>query len=267
MAMRNLIKGTRPELSGDFLLSQIDLARLPANVAIIMDGNGRWAARRGLPRVAGHRAGAASVRRAVESSTKLGIRCLTLYAFSTENWKRPRSEVDALMRLLREFLGKELRNLHKNNIRFQVLGRCEGLDAKLLGEIRRAEQFTSGNTGLTLSIAVNYGGRTEIVDACRRLALEVSEGRLSPSEIEDRHISENLYTRSLPDPDLLIRTSGEMRLSNFLIWQIAYAEIHVTPTLWPDFAERDLYEAVIDYQNRDRRFGGIKQAAEVTAVQ
>ena len=267
MAMRNFIKGTSPELSGDFLLSQIDPARLPAHVAIIMDGNGRWAARRSLPRVAGHRAGASAVRRAVEASAGLGIGCLTLYAFSTENWKRPRSEVDALMRLLKEFLGKELRNLHKNNVRFQTIGRCEGLDAKLLGEIRKAEQLTSGNTGLTLSIAINYGGRTEIVDACRRLALEVSEGRLSPSEIEDRHISENLYTRSLPDPDLLIRTSGEMRLSNFLIWQVAYSEIHVTPTFWPDFSERDLYEAVIDYQNRDRRFGGLRQAPEATPIQ
>ncbi|HYP27948.1 MAG TPA: isoprenyl transferase, partial [Blastocatellia bacterium] len=265
--MRNLIKGTRPELNGAFLLSRIDPARVPAHVAVIMDGNGRWAARRSLPRVAGHRAGASAVRRTVEAAARLGIGCLTLYAFSTENWKRPRSEVDALMRLLREFLRKELRNLHKNNIRFQVIGRCEGLEAQLLEEIRKAEQFTSGNTGLTLSIAVNYGGRTEIVDACRRLALEVSEGRLSPSEIDDRHISENLYTRSLPDPDLLIRTSGEMRVSNFLIWQIAYSEIHVTPTCWPDFSDRDLYEAVLDYQNRDRRFGGLKHATEVPSVQ
>ncbi len=267
MAMINFIKGARPELSGELLPPQLDPSRLPAHVAIIMDGNGRWAARRGLPRVAGHRAGASAVRRAVEAAAKLGIGCLTLYAFSTENWKRPRSEVDALMRLLKEFLGKELRNLHKNNVRFQVLGRCEALEAKLLAEIRKAEQLTSGNTGLVLSIAINYGGRTEIVDACRRLALEVAEGRLLPSEIEDHHISSNLYTRSLPDPDLLIRTSGELRLSNFLIWQIAYAEIHVTPTYWPDFAERDLYEAIVDYQNRDRRFGGLKQAEEVASVQ
>jgi undecaprenyl diphosphate synthase len=267
MAMRNFIKGTRPELTADCLPPQLDLARLPEHVAIIMDGNGRWAARRSLPRVAGHRAGAAAVRRTVEAAARLGIGCLTLYAFSTENWKRPRAEVDALMRLLKEFLGKELRNLQKNNIRFQVLGRCERLEPKLLEEIRRAEQATSGNTGLVLSIAVNYGGRTEIVDACRRIAREVAEGRLSPSEIEDRHISDNLYTSSLPDPDLLIRTSGEMRLSNFLIWQIAYAEIHVTPTCWPDFGERDLHEAVLDYQNRDRRFGGLNQAREVTSVQ
>ena len=267
MAMRNFNKTTSPELSGDFLLRQMDPARLPAHVAIIMDGNGRWAARRRLPRVAGHRAGAAAVRRTVEAAARLGIGCLTLYAFSTENWKRPRSEVDALMRLLKEFLGKELRNLHKNNIRFQVLGRSDRLEGKLLDEIRKAERLTSENTGLVLSIAINYGGRTEIVDACRRLALEVSEGRLAPSEIEDRHISDNLYTRSLPDPDLLIRTSGELRLSNFLIWQIAYAEIHVTPTCWPDFAERDLYEAVIDYQNRDRRFGGLKQPPELTSIQ
>jgi undecaprenyl diphosphate synthase len=243
----------------DSLAIQLDPARLPSHVAIIMDGNGRWAARRGLPRVAGHRAGAEAVRRTVEAAARLGIGWLTLYAFSTENWKRPRIEVEALMQLLKEFLKKELKTLQKNDIRFQTLGRLEALPDSLQAEVKKAEQATSSNKGLSLNIAINYGARTEIVDAFRRIAWEAFAGRLRPERIDEELISERLYTASMPDPDLLVRTSGEMRISNFLLWQIAYSEIHVTETLWPDFGRSDLIKAILDYQNRDRRYGGLKQ--------
>jgi undecaprenyl diphosphate synthase len=256
--MKNFKRASESNLKDEYLFQQIDTARMPSHVAIIMDGNGRWAARRNLPRVAGHRAGATAVRRTVEAAAELHLGYLTLYAFSTENWKRPRAEVDALMKLLRKFLRKELANLQKNNIRFRMIGRSEGLDPALLEEIRQAEFETSKNTGLNLNIAINYGGRAEIVDAFRRIAWEVAAGRLNPEKITDEMISKRLYTESIPDPDLLIRTSGEMRVSNFLIWQIAYSEIYVTDTLWPDFDSTALLTALIDYQKRDRRFGGIK---------
>lgn len=256
--MKNLKRASEGNLKDDYLLRQIDPAKLPSHVAIIMDGNGRWASHRNLPRVAGHTAGATAVRRTVEAAAELHLGYLTLYAFSTENWKRPRAEVDALMKLLRKFLRKELANLQKNNIRFRMIGRSEGLDLVLLEEIRQAEEATSSNTGLNLNIAINYGGRTEIVDALRRIAWEVAAGRLNPEKITDEMISKRLYTESIPDPDLLIRTSGEMRVSNFLIWQIAYSEIYVTDTLWPDFDCTALLTALVDYQKRDRRFGGIK---------
>ncbi len=242
-------------------LPDIDPARLPSHVAIIMDGNGRWAANRGLPRVAGHRAGADAVRRTVEASAKLGLECLTLYAFSTENWKRPRFEVRALMELLVEFLRKELASLQKNNIRFRMIGQRKGLSPSVLEEIHRAELATCRRTGLQLNIALNYGGRAEIVEACRRLAADAARGKLRAEEIDERMIEDRLYTSSLPDPDLLIRTSGERRLSNFLLWQIAYSEIYVTETLWPDFCERELLAAIADYQKRDRRFGAVKDPA------
>jgi undecaprenyl diphosphate synthase len=241
----------------DSLAVQLDPARLPSHVAIIMDGNGRWAARRGLPRVAGHRAGAGAVRRTVETAARLGIGWLTLYAFSTENWKRPRVEVEALMQLLREFLRKELKALQKNNIRFQTIGRLDPLPESLRDEVCRAEEATSANAGLCLNIAINYGARSEMVDAFRRMAWEAFSGRLNPERIDEEMISSRLYTSRIPDPDLLIRTSGEMRISNFLLWQIAYSEIHVTETLWPDFGRSDLVRAIIDYQKRDRRYGGI----------
>lgn len=256
--MKNLKRATESNLEDDYLFQQLDTAKLPSHVAIIMDGNGRWAARRSLPRVAGHRAGATAVRRTVEAAAQLHLGHLTLYAFSTENWKRPRAEVEALMSLLRKFLRKELANLQKNNIRFRMIGRSEGLDPIVLEEIHHAEEATSANTGLNLNIAINYGGRSEIVDAFRRIGWEVATGRLNPEKITDELISKRLYTGSIPDPDLLIRTSGEMRVSNFLIWQIAYSEIYVTDTLWPDFDRRALLTALIDYQKRDRRFGGIK---------
>jgi undecaprenyl diphosphate synthase len=249
--------------SEESLLQRVDLSRLPAHVAIIMDGNGRWAAKRNLPRVAGHRAGAKAVHRTVETAARLGLRGLTLYALSTENWKRPRLEVRALMQLLIEYLRKELKSLCENNIQFRMIGRRDRLHASVLDEVRRAELATCQNTGLRLNIAINYGGRAEIVDACRQLVSEAIEGRLRVDEIDEREIARGLYTYPMPDPDLLIRTSGENRLSNFLLWQIAYAEICVTSTLWPDFGERDFFKAIIEYQKRNRRFGAVPEAARV----
>lgn len=265
MAMR-ILESVRDESVEPYVLdARLDPSKLPSHVAIIMDGNGRWAASRKLPRIAGHRAGAEAVRRTVETSARLGLQCLTLYAFSTENWKRPRLEIRALMDLLTEFIHRELRSLKENNIRFRMIGRSEGLHISVLEQIRRAELATYNCTGLQLNIALNYGGRSEILDACRKLAAEAATGRLLPDNIDEETISRALYTHALPDPDLLIRTSGEMRVSNFLLWQIAYAEIHVTDTLWPDFSERDFFEALIEYQKRDRRFGGVKQLQEVSA--
>jgi undecaprenyl diphosphate synthase len=260
MAMRIFNKSISDE---EYLLQQIDRAKLPAHIAIIMDGNGRWAGKRSLPRVAGHHEGAESVRTIVETAARLGIKHLTLYAFSTENWKRPKLEVRALMDLLVEFIRKETLTLRKNNIKFQMLGRSEGLHISVLEQIRKAELSTFQNTGLQLNIAINYSGRAEILDACRQLAIDVAAGTVRAEEIDDELIASRLYTREMPDPDLLIRTSGEMRISNFLLWQIAYSEIYVTETLWPDFREMDFYQALLEYQKRDRRFGGITTLQEV----
>jgi undecaprenyl diphosphate synthase len=265
MAMRRFeIKSFDDELSSD-LLVQIDPERMPTHVAIIMDGNGRWAAQRSLPRVVGHRAGADAVRRTVETAARLELECLTLYAFSTENWKRPRFEIRTLMDLLTEYLRKELHSLKENNIRFRMLGRSEELHISVLEQIRKAELSTFQNTGLQLNIALNYGGRAEIVDAIKKIAREITAGRLKADDINEELVNQNLYNSSLPDPDLLIRTSGEMRISNFLLWQIAYAEMYVTETLWPDFGERDLLTGIIEYQKRDRRYGRVHQLEEVSA--
>ena len=234
-----------------------DLARLPRHVAIIMDGNGRWAKQRGSPRVEGHRAGIASVREAVETCARLELDALTLYAFSVENWKRPRFEIVTLMSLLKEYLNRELANLLKNDIRFRVVGRMNELDASVQKELAKGLAATSSCRGMTFNIALNYGGRTEIVDACRSLANDVASGRLTPEQIDEETLGSRLGTAGLPDPDLLIRTSGEMRVSNFLLWQIAYSEIWVTPTLWPDFRKRHLFEAILDFQKRERRYGGV----------
>lgn len=263
MAMR-IIDFAVEQPGSEALLRELDPARLPRHVAVIMDGNGRWAAKKRLPRIAGHRAGADAVRRTVESAARLGLECLTLYAFSTENWKRPRFEIRALMDLLVEYLRKELHSLKENNIQFRMIGRSDELHLSVLEQIRKAELATFQNTGLRLNIALNYGGRAEIVDAFRALAHEVAAGRLNPIDINEETIQNNLYTNALPDPDLLIRTSGEMRVSNFLLWQIAYAELHVTSTLWPDFSERDLLLALTEYQKRDRRYGRV-QLEEVSA--
>jgi undecaprenyl diphosphate synthase len=235
------------------LARQIDFNRLPAHVAVIMDGNGRWAAMRHLPRVEGHRAGIDAVRDAVESSARLGIGVLTLYAFSVENWKRPRSEVSTLMTLLKRYLRLELNSLLDNDIRFKVIGRPDELSPDVREELAHAMDRTAGNHGMQFNIALNYGGRAEIVDAARRLI----ESGVRASDVDEKRLGDCLYTAGQPDPDLLIRTSGEMRVSNFLLWQIAYAEIWVTNTLWPDFRCRHLLEAIVDYQKRDRRYGGI----------
>ena len=239
------------------LLSQVDFARLPKHIAIIMDGNGRWARRRRLPRIAGHRAGAQAVRDAVEICSQLGVKALTLYAFSTENWKRPRTEIDTLMELLREYLRKELAEIHRNNIRLQILGRYEQLPFAVQQDLEDALRQTAGNTGMVLNVALNYSARTELVDAFNSILKNLRQKGGREPEVTEQTISDHLYTRGLPDPDLLIRTSGEMRVSNFLLWQIAYAEIWVTDTCWPDFTRRHLLQAILDFQKRERRYGGL----------
>jgi len=240
------------------LLAAIDWERLPRHIAIIMDGNGRWAAQRGQPRIAGHRAGVEAVRAAVDTGARLGLGALTLYAFSTENWKRPRYEVDALMRMLRKYLRIELDEIDRQNIRFQAIGRTEALAPNVRAEITRAAERTAKNDGMVLSVALNYGGRAEIVDACRAAMRQIIAGGGSPDELSEEEIARGLYTQGLPELDLLVRTSGELRISNFLLWQTAYSEIYVTDTLWPDFRRIHLLEAVVDYQQRNRRFGGLK---------
>jgi undecaprenyl diphosphate synthase len=243
------------------LARTLNFDALPRHVAIIMDGNGRWAAQRHLPRVEGHRAGIESVRDVVEASARLGIRVLTLYAFSVENWKRPRSEVSTLMTLLKRYLRIELETLMRNNIQFRVIGRAGELAPDIREELKSAQAQTAPNTGMLFNIALNYGGRAEIVDAARRAIAAA----ILPDELDERRFADLLYTAGQPDPDLLIRTSGEMRVSNFLLWQIAYAEIWVTDTLWPDFRCRHLLEAVAAYQKRDRRYGGIKSPEPVAS--
>jgi len=237
------------------LAREIQFDRLPVHVAIIMDGNGRWAAQRHLPRVEGHRVGIDSVRDSVETAARLGIQVLTLYAFSMENWKRPASEVGTLMQLLKRYLRLELKTLLGNNIRFRVIGREDELAPDVRGELKMAEEETARNTGMLFNIALNYGGRAEIVEAARRA---IASG-IAATDLDEQHFADLLYTAGQPDPDLLIRTSGEMRVSNFLLWQIAYAEIWVTDTLWPDFRKQHLLEAILAYQKRDRRYGGINQ--------
>jgi len=250
-------RGSRDES----LLAQVDWSRLPRHVAVIMDGNGRWAARRGQPRIAGHRAGVEAVRASVDTGARLGLGALTLYAFSTENWKRPRLEVDALMRMLKRYLRLELEEIDRQNIRFQPIGRTDALRDSVRRELQKAVERTERNTGMVLSVALNYGGRAEIVDAVRAAVRDlVAEGR-SPDEITEDDIGRHLYTRGLPELDLLVRTSGELRISNFLLWQAAYSEIYVTDTLWPDFRRTHLLEAVLDFQRRDRRFGGLELVA------
>jgi undecaprenyl diphosphate synthase len=235
------------------LVRRLDFARLPRHVAIIMDGNGRWAAMRHLPRVEGHRAGIDAVRDTVESSARLGIPVLTLYAFSVENWKRPDTEISSLMGLLKHYLRLELNSLLRNNIRFRVIGQRERLGPEICDELSQAEERTASNTGMLFNIALSYSGRAEIVDAARRA---IREG-IDPDRLDEQVFGSLLYTAGQPDPDLLIRTSGELRVSNFLLWQIAYAEIWVTDALWPDFRTRHLLEALVDYQKRDRRYGAI----------
>lgn len=254
MALDELLAWLPPGSPEEALARQVNFAQLPAHIAIIMDGNGRWASRRHLPRVEGHRAGIHAVRDVVETSARLGIGVLTLYAFSTENWKRPEAEVSTLMALLKRYLRAELNTLLTNNIRFRVIGRTQDLAPDIQDELADAEARTAANTGLLFNIALNYSGRAEITEAVRRM---IAAG-VTPAEVTEQRVGEFLFTAGQPDPDLLIRTSGELRISNFLLWQIAYAEIWVTDTLWPDFRARHLFDALLDYQKRDRRYGGLK---------
>ena len=256
--MQALLKALKPGGADWALAKAVDPYRLPAHIAIIMDGNGRWAKRRSLPRAAGHRAGAEAVRVTVETCAQMGIRVLTLYAFSAENWKRPRSEVDILWRLLRVYIRKELPTLQRSNIRLATIGRLEPLPQAARDELDAAERATGSNDGLRVNLALNYGGRHELVDAFNSILEQARQrGSLSDLRVDEATISAHLYTAGGPDPDLLIRTSGEMRVSNFLLWQIAYAELYVTDVLWPDFKRSDLLKAILDYQKRDRRFGGL----------
>ena len=239
------------------LLAAIRAHPLPEHVAVIMDGNRRWAARRGLPRMAGHREGVKAARRVVAAAATVGLRYLTLFAFSTENWTRPQDEVSTLMRLLEEAIVRELPELMSRNVRLRVLGRAHGVPLAVRRGIDRVVAATEHNSGLNLMMAFNYGGREELLDAFRALAEKVRAGELSPADISEAHVGRALYTDGIPDPDLLIRTSGEMRVSNFLLWQIAYTELWVTPTMWPDFGPLELYRALADFQRRTRRFGGV----------
>ncbi len=259
---KRLIKSLRLESlkkSEDFFLKRIDKDKLPLHIAIIMDGNGRWAKKRGLPRIAGHKAGTETVRRIVKIAAELNIRYLTLYAFSIENWRRPKGEVSALMNLIEEMLDAEAKDLHKNNVKFIVIGRLNKLSESLQKSIRDVMAITKNNTGLTLVLAINYGGRTEIVDCVRQIADKVKQKKLEPSKINEDTIIKHLYLPEVPDPDILIRSGGEKRVSNFLLWEIAYSEFWITPVLWPDFKRSDFFQAVFDFQRRKRRFGGLEE--------
>jgi undecaprenyl diphosphate synthase len=261
MSLDQLLASIPTGHADEALARQVNFAQLPKHIAIIMDGNGRWAAQRHLPRVEGHRAGIDSVRDSVETAARLGIQVLTLYAFSVENWKRPAAEISTLMMLLKRYLRLELNTLLSNDIRFQVIGRIEDLQRDVQEELTAAVERTATNRGMLFNIALNYGGRAEIVDAVRRA---MASG-IRPEQLDERGFANLLYTAGQPDPDLLIRTSGEMRVSNFLLWQIAYSEIYVTETLWPDFRRRHLLEAVLAYQKRERRYGGITSPAATVA--
>jgi undecaprenyl diphosphate synthase len=249
------------------LFEKLDLERLPRHVAVIMDGNGRWAQQRHLPRAAGHRSGTKTARSTIETCARLNIEALTLYAFSVENWRRQKTETDFLMQLLREYLRREMPLIQRNNIRMRFLGRSDELPKGVQDDMRDATERTSGNHGMVLCVAMNYGGRAEIVDAVNAIVAE-QNGHAGRAEITEESVARHMYTSGLPDPDLLIRTSGEMRVSNFLLWQIAYAEIFVTETLWPDFNRARLFESLIEFQKRERRYGGIREGQphpEVTA--
>ena len=265
--MKDLFAALKPGSKDWVLAESVDPHRLPAHIAIIMDGNGRWARKRNLPRVAGHRAGIESVRTTVETCSRIGIQALTLYAFSVENWKRPRTEVDMLWRLLRIYLRRELPELLRNDIRFTCMGRLDGLPPQVRQDLENSIDATARNNGLRLNVALNYSGRSELVDAVNAIVEDARlEGRLRDLRIDEESIAARLYTAGLPDPDLLIRTSGEKRVSNFLLWQIAYAELYVTDTLWPDFRCADLLDAILDYQKRDRRFGGLSLDDDIAST-
>lgn len=242
--------------------AELDMSRIPSHIAIIMDGNGRWAELRGMPRAVGHRAGVEALRGVVRCCDALGVKCLTVYAFSTENWKRPQSEIGILMSLLKEYVRKELAELDANNVLIRVLGDIQQLPPDVREAVRVACEKTKDNTGLTFNLAVNYGGRAELVQAIKSIVREAQNGRLNPEKIDEKVVENYLYTGGCPEPELLIRTSGEMRISNFLLWQAAYSEFVVVNECWPDFNEKSLLEAVRVFQSRDRRFGGIKKVEE-----
>jgi undecaprenyl diphosphate synthase len=248
---------TAPLVTAD-PLAEVPVARRPRHVAVIMDGNGRWAQRRHLPRIEGHRRGVASVRRTVEEAARLHLAQLTLYCLSSENWKRPQRELDFLMHLLEQYMIEERATIMRQNITVRVIGRREGIPAPTLAEMDKTVQMSAANTGMRLCLAINYGGRGELVDAVRQIANEARCGTLDSAAIDEAAIDARLYTAGMPDPDLLIRTAGEMRISNFLLWQISYAELWVTDRCWPEFEEADLHQAIRDFAARDRRFGGIK---------
>ena len=247
------------------LLHTLDLQRLPRHIAVIMDGNGRWAQRKHLPRVAGHRQGTQTARTTIETCARLNIEALTLYAFSVENWRRPKTETDFLMQLLREYLRQEMPLIQRNNIQLRFLGRSSELPAGVQRDMRDAEEKTAKNSGMVLCLALNYGGRVELVDACNAILAERG-AQGSRARVTEEELTQYLYTAGLPDPDLLIRSSGEMRISNFLLWQIAYAEIFVTETLWPDFNRARLLEALVEFQRRERRYGGIREGGSGSPV-
>jgi len=242
---------------------EIDTHNIPQHIAIIMDGNGRWANAKGLPRITGHREGVRTVRKITEICGKMGVQILTLYTFSSENWNRPATEVSALMKLLVNSLRREVKDLMKNNVRFTVIGNINELETNVQNELQDAIYKTKNNTGLNLNLALNYGSRQEIICAIKKLAEKVSKGEIIVDDIDEYYFSKLLYTRDIPDPDLLIRTGGEFRISNFLLWQIAYTEIHVTDTSWPSFGKKELTEAIYEYQNRERRFGKISEQVKV----
>ena len=244
-------------MSSEPKLSEAAQASLPTHVAIIMDGNGRWAKARHLPRVEGHRNGVESVRAVIRAAGEVGVKYLTLYAFSVENWNRPKDEVDTLMKYLARFLKNEIGELNRNNVRLEAIGQIWRLPEAVQEQLAKTRAALARNTGLTLVLALSYGSRTELVEAARSIAEKVKAGGLEPAEINERLVSEHLYTRHHPDPDLLIRTSGELRVSNFLLWQISYAEFVITPTLWPDFRKAQFFEALEEYARRHRRFGGL----------
>lgn len=239
------------------LKNKIDMNRIPEHIGIIMDGNGRWAKKRGLPRTAGHKEGVKRVTEIVEAAFKINVKYLSLYAFSTENWKRPSDEIETLMKLLIQYINKEIERIHKNNIKVQTMGDISKLPPSVVKEVNRAIDLTKNNTGMVLNIGLNYGGRDEIIKAVKHILEDYSLGKIKPEDIDDISFKDYLYTKGMPDPDLLIRPSGELRLSNFMLYQVAYTEFWYSDIYWPDFKEEHLYQAIIDYQKRDRRFGGI----------
>ncbi len=260
--IKRRLKKAGNEFSKKELRAMIDSQNLPRHIAVIMDGNGRWAKKRMLPRVAGHRIGLESAIKIVRVASNLGVQVLTLYAFSAENWRRPPEEVGELMKLLVEYLRRELLDMQKNNVRFQAIGRISGLPGWVQEEIRWSTDQTKDNTGLLLNVALNYGSRLEIIDAVKGIVSDAQDNKIDIDNLDEETFSDYLYTKDVPDPDMLIRTSGEMRISNFLLWQLAYSELFIVPTLWPDFREKELLQAVIEYQKRERRFGTIGKIAQ-----